>query len=89
MMIVVYLDRYVATAVTSVHEMENGFTIWSFNGKLLYRNLKDHFFQVCNKNKTGLTILRLMSETVIVFHVYSWHGAQDLHHSCLQRRKKR
>ncbi|KAF5743376.1 hypothetical protein HS088_TW09G01444 [Tripterygium wilfordii] len=37
--------RYVATAVTSVHEMENGFNIWSFNGKLLYRILKDHFFQ--------------------------------------------
>lgn len=37
--------RYVATAVTSVHEMENGFTIWSFNGKLLYRISKDHFFQ--------------------------------------------
>ncbi|KAJ4902960.1 Eukaryotic translation initiation factor 3 subunit B [Raphanus sativus] len=38
--------RYVATAVTSVHEMENGFTVWSFNGKLLYRVLKDHFFQL-------------------------------------------
>ncbi|KAI3742980.1 hypothetical protein L1987_60681 [Smallanthus sonchifolius] len=37
--------RYVATSVSSVHEMENGFNIWSFNGKLLYRNLKDHFFQ--------------------------------------------
>ncbi|KAL5559619.1 hypothetical protein UlMin_035830 [Ulmus minor] len=37
--------RYVATAVTSVHEMENGFNIWSFKGKLLYRILKDHFFQ--------------------------------------------
>ncbi|XP_057550220.1 eukaryotic translation initiation factor 3 subunit B-like [Amaranthus tricolor] len=37
--------RYVATVVTSVHEMENGFNIWSFNGKLLYRILKDHFFQ--------------------------------------------
>ncbi|XP_038695162.1 eukaryotic translation initiation factor 3 subunit B-like [Tripterygium wilfordii] len=37
--------RYVATAVTSVHEMENGFNIWSFNGKLLYRILKDNFFQ--------------------------------------------
>ncbi|KAK0605418.1 hypothetical protein LWI29_026547 [Acer saccharum] len=37
--------RYVATAVTSVHEMENGFNVWSFNGKLLYRTLKDHFFQ--------------------------------------------
>ncbi|GMH04540.1 hypothetical protein Nepgr_006380 [Nepenthes gracilis] len=38
--------RYVATSVTSVHEMENGFNIWSFNGKLLYRILKDHFFQL-------------------------------------------
>ncbi|KAK2643511.1 hypothetical protein Ddye_025274 [Dipteronia dyeriana] len=37
--------RYVATAVTSVHEMENGFNVWSFNGKLLYRTLKDRFFQ--------------------------------------------
>ncbi|KAI5648192.1 hypothetical protein M9H77_34197 [Catharanthus roseus] len=37
--------RYVATAVTSVHEVENGFNIWSFNGKLLCRILKDHFFQ--------------------------------------------
>lgn len=41
------VHRYVATSVTSVHpEMENGFNIWSFNGKLLYRILKDHFFQV-------------------------------------------
>ncbi|KAJ0872921.1 putative transcription factor WD40-like family [Helianthus annuus] len=38
-------NAYVATSVTSVHEMENGFNIWSFNGKLLYRILKDHFFQ--------------------------------------------
>ncbi|XP_068659438.1 eukaryotic translation initiation factor 3 subunit B-like [Aristolochia californica] len=37
--------RYVATSVTSVHEMENGFYIWSFNGKLLYRIPRDHFFQ--------------------------------------------
>ncbi|XP_020093747.1 eukaryotic translation initiation factor 3 subunit B-like [Ananas comosus] len=37
--------RYLATSVTSVHEMENGFYIWSFNGKLLYRIPKDHFFQ--------------------------------------------
>ncbi len=26
--------------------MENGFNIWSFNGKHLYRILKDRFFQV-------------------------------------------
>lgn len=37
--------RYVATSVTSVHEMENGFHIWSFNGKLLYSVPKDHFYQ--------------------------------------------
>jgi translation initiation factor 3 subunit B len=29
--------RYVATSVTSVHQMENGFNIWSWNGHLLYR----------------------------------------------------
>jgi hypothetical protein len=38
--------RYVATAVTSVHDMENGFNIWSFHGKHLYRILKDNFYQV-------------------------------------------
>lgn len=37
--------RYVATSVTSVHEMENGFNVWSFHGKLLYRISRDHFFQ--------------------------------------------
>ncbi|KAF3788378.1 Eukaryotic translation initiation factor 3 subunit B [Nymphaea thermarum] len=37
--------RYVATSVTSVHEMENGFHIWSFHGKLLYRIPRDHFYQ--------------------------------------------
>jgi len=38
--------RYVSTAVTCVHEMENGFNIWSFNGKLLYRIPRDHFYQL-------------------------------------------
>ncbi|KAK1262156.1 Eukaryotic translation initiation factor 3 subunit B [Acorus gramineus] len=37
--------RYVATSVTSVHEMENGFNMWSFHGKLLYRLPRDHFIQ--------------------------------------------
>jgi hypothetical protein len=31
--------RYVATSVTSIHQMENGFNIWLFNGTLLYRCL--------------------------------------------------
>lgn len=29
--------RYVATSVSAVHAMENGFNVWSFNGQLLYR----------------------------------------------------
>jgi translation initiation factor 3 subunit B len=29
--------RYVASSVTSIHQMENGFNMWSFNGKLLYK----------------------------------------------------
>ncbi|KAL3690224.1 hypothetical protein R1sor_016533 [Riccia sorocarpa] len=37
--------RFVATSVTSVHQMENGFNIWSFHGKLLYRLPRDKFFQ--------------------------------------------
>ncbi|KAK9090559.1 hypothetical protein Sjap_023736 [Stephania japonica] len=37
--------RYVATLVTSIHEMENGFNIWSLYGKQLYRILRDHFYQ--------------------------------------------
>eukprot|EP00850_Spirogloea_muscicola_P016935 SM000141S00879 [mRNA] locus=s141:121775:136794:- [translate_table: standard] len=37
--------RFVATTVTTVHQMENGFNIWSFHGKLLYRLPKERFFQ--------------------------------------------
>ncbi|XP_025801980.1 eukaryotic translation initiation factor 3 subunit B-like isoform X2 [Panicum hallii] len=37
--------RYVATVVTAVHEMENGFQIWSFSGKFLYKLSKDHLYQ--------------------------------------------
>jgi translation initiation factor 3 subunit B len=46
MLLQFFLFRYLATAVTSVHEMENGFQIWSFNGKHLYKVSKDHFYQV-------------------------------------------
>lgn len=40
--------RYVATAVTSLHgaAMENGFNMWSFNGKLLYSMPRDRFQQL-------------------------------------------
>ncbi|KAI3955991.1 hypothetical protein MKW92_033480 [Papaver armeniacum] len=36
---------FVATFVTSVHEMENGFNIWSLTGKLLYKISKNQFHQ--------------------------------------------
>lgn len=38
--------RYVATSVTSIHQMENGFNMWSFNGKLLYSMPRDRFHQL-------------------------------------------
>ena len=37
--------RYVATSVTSIHQMENGFTVWDFKGKMLYKSPRDRFFQ--------------------------------------------
>ncbi|KAJ4728759.1 Eukaryotic translation initiation factor 3 subunit B [Melia azedarach] len=37
--------RYVATSVTTAHEIENGFNIWSFYGRLLYKIPRDHLFQ--------------------------------------------
>jgi len=37
--------RFVATSVSAVHAMENGFNVWSFNGQLLYRLPRDRFFQ--------------------------------------------
>lgn len=38
--------RYVATSVTSVHQTENGFNVWSFLGKLLYALPYERFYQV-------------------------------------------
>jgi hypothetical protein len=29
--------RYVATSVNATHQMENGFNIWTFNGRQLYQ----------------------------------------------------
>lgn len=37
--------RYVATSVTSMHDMENGFNMWTFHGKLLYKRSKEMFLQ--------------------------------------------
>ena len=39
--------RYVTTAVTSVHQMENGFHVWTFNGKLLYKHARERFTSFC------------------------------------------
>lgn len=41
-----FVFRYVATVVTAAHEMENGFQIWSFSGKLFYKLSKDRLYQV-------------------------------------------
>ena len=37
--------RYVTTAVTGVHQMENGYHTWTFNGRLLYKQTRERFFQ--------------------------------------------
>jgi hypothetical protein len=55
--------RFVSTSVTSVHQMENGFNIWSFNGKLLYRLSRDRFFQVCLLNLAMQTNAGLIDPT--------------------------
>ena len=34
--------RYVATAVNHMHQMENGFKVWLFNGQLLYQCAPRH-----------------------------------------------
>ena len=33
--------RYVATFVTPIHQSENGFIVWSFNGEQIYRFLSN------------------------------------------------
>jgi len=37
--------RYVATAVTSVHQMENGYRVWTFAGAPLHARSVDRFYQ--------------------------------------------
>lgn len=37
--------RYVATAVTSVHQMENGYRVWTFAGAPLHARAVDRFYQ--------------------------------------------
>jgi translation initiation factor 3 subunit B len=37
--------RYVTTSVTSLQQMENGFNVWSFAGRLLYAAPRDRLFQ--------------------------------------------
>ncbi|KAI3831845.1 hypothetical protein MKX03_022217 [Papaver bracteatum] len=56
--------RYVTTAVTSVHEMENGFNIWSFTGKLLYKISKDHFHQFLWRPRPPSLLTSEMEENI-------------------------
>ncbi|KAK9922833.1 hypothetical protein M0R45_031277 [Rubus argutus] len=44
--------RYIATAVTSIHHIDSGLNIWSFNGKLLYQILKDDLSQFSWRPRT-------------------------------------
>lgn len=37
--------RYVATSVTAINQMENGFMIWSFSGQPVAKLSRDRFFQ--------------------------------------------
>jgi len=37
--------RFISTSVTSVHQMENGYNLWSFSGKMLSRTPRDRFLQ--------------------------------------------
>lgn len=48
--------RYVATSVTSVHQMENGYIMWSFLGQQLYKVNKDRFFQFLWRPRMPLSL---------------------------------
>lgn len=53
--------RYVATSVTHVHQMENGFNVWQFNGQLLYRCVMQRLspqFASCISHTLHVSLLR-------------------------------
>mmetsp|Transcript_7434 Transcript_7434/g.24695 ORF Transcript_7434/g.24695 Transcript_7434/m.24695 type:complete len:720 (+) Transcript_7434:103-2262(+) len=37
--------RFVSTSVTAVHQSDNGYHVWSFNGRLIYKALHDGLYQ--------------------------------------------
>ena len=58
--------RYVATSVTSVHQMENGFNIWSWNGHLLYRRafvFSNPALKSANSTLSGSLFITLSCDT--------------------------
>eukprot|EP00245_Coleochaete_scutata_P017412 TRINITY_DN8522_c0_g1_i1.p1 TRINITY_DN8522_c0_g1~~TRINITY_DN8522_c0_g1_i1.p1 ORF type:complete len:737 (-),score=206.49 TRINITY_DN8522_c0_g1_i1:368-2578(-) len=68
--------RFVATSVTSVHQMENGFTIWSFNGRQLYRLPRDRFFQFLWRPRPP-TLLTLEKESDIAKNLRNYSRRYD------------
>ncbi|KAK9801869.1 hypothetical protein WJX73_004633 [Symbiochloris irregularis] len=57
--------RYVATSVTHVHHMENGFNIWAFNGQLLYRVPRDKFFQFAWRPRAPTLLTAAQQEGIL------------------------
>ncbi|KAF7085558.1 hypothetical protein CFC21_088970 [Triticum aestivum] len=85
--------RYLATAVTSVHEMENGFQIWSFNGKQIYNVSKDHFYQFQWRPRPP-SLLTPEKEEDISKNLKRYskkyeHEDQDVHHLLDEEERKR
>ena len=60
--------RYVATSVTSVHQMENGFNVWSWNGHLLYRRAES-----CSRHCSTAVLVAIPAATSVLY--------SDLHFS--------
>ena len=91
--------RYVCTSVTSVVSMENGLNVWQFNGKLLYRMMKDRFFKVraCVRMCVCVCVRLLPPSRVCPFHASllrdrrwrSSNGGLACRRCCRRRRRRR
>ncbi|CAK0783331.1 hypothetical protein CVIRNUC_006530 [Coccomyxa viridis] len=68
--------RYVATSVTSIHQMENGFNLWLFNGTPLYRVPRDQFFQFSWRPRAP-TLLSKEQEAEIAKHLKDYSKRYD------------
>jgi len=69
--------RYVTTSVTSVVSMENGFYMWAFNGKLLYKTMRDRFFKFSWRPRVP-SLLTAAQEAEIVKNLKSYSKRYDM-----------